>query len=151
MIDYLSQNLWQVWAVIAVLCLILEMTSGDCFIICFSFGALVAAVAAAVGFGGYVQLVAFAVFTLVFLFWFRPLAKRYLHRGEDKRVSNADALLGRKGRVVETVRAGGYGRVQIDGDVWKAVTLGEGDIPQGEMVTVTDRASTIITVECVSE
>ncbi len=151
MIDYLSQNLWQVWAVIAVLCLILEMTSGDCFIICFSFGALVAAVAAAVGFGGYVQLVAFAVFTLVFLFWFRPLAKRYLHRGEDKRVSNADALLGRKGRVVETVRAGGYGRVQIDGDVWKAVTLDEGDIPQGEMVTVIDRASTIITVECVSE
>lgn len=147
MIDYLAQNLWQVWAVIAVLCLILEMTSGDCFIICFSFGALVAAVAAAVGLGGYVQLIVFAVFTLVFLFWFRPLAKRYLHRGEDKRVSNADALLGRQGRVVETVPVGGYGRVQIDGDVWKAVTQGEGDIPQGETVIVIDRASTIITVE----
>lgn len=151
MIDYLSQNLWQVWAVIAVLCLILEMTSGDCFIICFSFGALVAAVAAAVGFGGYVQLVAFAVFTLVFLFWFRPLARRYLHKGEDKRVSNADALLGRKGRVVETVHAGGYGRVQIDGDIWKAVTLGEGDLPQGETVVVTDRDSTIITVELLKD
>ena len=113
MIDYLAQNLWQVWAVIAVLCLILEMTSGDCFIICFSFGAIVAAIAAAVGLNGYIQLVAFAVFTLVFLFWFRPLAKRYLHKGEDNRVSNADALLGRKGRVVETIRAGGFGRVQI--------------------------------------
>lgn len=97
MIDYLAQNLWQVWAVIAVLCLILEMTSGDCFIICFSFGAIVAAIAAAVGLNGYIQLAAFAVFTLVFLFWFRPLAKRYLHKGEDNRVSNADALLGRKG------------------------------------------------------
>ena len=96
MIDYLAQNLWQVWAVIAVLCLILEMTSGDCFIICFSFGAIVAAIAAAVGLNGYIQLAAFAVFTLVFLFWFRPLAKRYLHKGEDNRVSNADALLGRK-------------------------------------------------------
>lgn len=151
MIDYLSQNLWQVWTVIAVLCLILEMMSGDCFIICFSFGALVAALAAALGLGGYVQLAVFAVFTIVFLFWFRPLARRYLHKGEDKRVSNADALLGRKGRVVETVHAGGYGRVQIDGDIWKAVTLGEGDLPQGETVVVTDRDSTIITVELLKD
>ena len=109
MIDYLSQNLWQVWAVIAVLCLILEMTSGDCFIICFSFGALVAAIAAAVGFNGYIQLA--------------------------------------KGRVVETIRAGGFGRVQIDGDVWKAVSRGDTDILQNTVVTVIDRVSTIITVE----
>jgi membrane-bound ClpP family serine protease len=37
--------------------------------------------------------------------------------------------------------------VQIDGDIWKAVTLGEVDIPEGSNVTVIDRASTIITVE----
>ena len=66
---------------------------------------------------------------------------------KDQRVSNADALLGRQGRVVETVKAGGYGRVQIDGDIWKAVTLGEKDIPEGSNVIVTDRASTIITVK----
>ena len=99
------------------------------------------------GLNGYIQLAAFAVFTLVFLFWLRPLAKRYLHKGEDNRVSNADALLGRKGRVVETIRAGGFGRVQIDGDVWKAVSRGDADIPQDTVVTVIDRASTIITVE----
>ena len=29
MIDYLSQHLWQTWAVIAVICLILELTAGD--------------------------------------------------------------------------------------------------------------------------
>lgn len=147
MIEYFVQHLWQVWAVVAVLCLIMELMAGDFFIICFAFGAMAAAVVAALGLNGYIQLLAFAVFTLVFLFWFRPLARRYLHKGEDNRVSNADALLGRQGRVVETVKAGGYGRVQIDGDIWKAVTLGENDIPEGRMVTVTDRASTIITVE----
>lgn len=147
MIDYFVQHLWQVWAVVAVLCLIMELMAGDFFIICFSFGAIAAAVVAALGLNGYLQLLAFAVFTLVFLFWFRPLARRYLHKGEDPRVSNADALIGRQGRVVETVKAGGYGRVQIDGDIWKAVTLGENDIPEGRTVTVTDRASTIITVE----
>ena len=147
MIDFLAQHLWQMWAVVAVVCLILELMAGDFFIICFSIGAVFGAIAAAFGLGFYSQLVAFAVFTLISLFWVRPFAKRYLRKGEDNRVSNADALMGRQGRVVETVKAGGYGRVQIDGDIWKAVTLGENDIPEGRTVTVTDRASTIITVE----
>ena len=146
MIDYLAQNLWQVWAIVAIVCLILELMAGDCFIICFSFGAVVAVIAAAIGLNGYWQLFIFAVFTVVFLFWFRPLARRYLHKGEDNRVSNADALLSREGRVVETIQTDGYGRVQIDGDIWKAVTNSPEAIPEGANVRVIDRESTIITV-----
>ena len=147
MIDYLAQHLWQMWAVIAVVCLILELMAGDFFIICFSIGAVFTAFVAAVGGGIYLQLLTFAVFSLISLFWVRPFAKRYLHKGEDKRISNADALMGRQGRVVETIQAGGFGRVQIDGDIWKAVTKGDADIPEGSNVVVIDRASTIITVE----
>ena len=147
MIEYLAQHLWQMWAVIAVVCLILELTAGDFFIICFSIGAFFAAVTAALGGGFYLQLVTFAVFTLISLFWVRPFAQRYLHKGEDNRVSNADALMGRQGRVVETVKADGFGRVQIDGDIWKAVTNEGQDIPEGANVRVVDRESTIITVE----
>ena len=147
MIDYLAQHLWQMWAVLAVICLILELTAGDFFIICFSIGAVFAALSAMIGGGIYVQLAVFALFTLISLFWVRPFAQRYLHKGEDNRVSNADALLGRQGRVVETVKANGYGRVQIDGDVWKAVTNEDADIPEGANVTVVGLESTIITVE----
>ena len=146
MIEYLAQHLWQMWAVIAVVCLILELTAGDFFIICFSIGAVFAAITAAVGGGIYLQLLMFAVFTLISLFWFRPFAQRYLHKDEDNRVSNADALLGRQGRVVETVKADGFGRVQIDGDIWKAVTNEPADIPEGRNVRVVGRESTIITV-----
>lgn len=145
--EYIVQHLWQIWAAIAVICLILELMAGDFFIICFSIGAVFAAIVAAVSGGFYLQLATFAVFSLVCLFWIRPLAKRYLHKGEDPRVSNAEALMGRQGRVVETVKVGGYGRVQIDGDIWKAVTQGNEDIPEGATVMVVDRASTIITVE----
>ena len=146
MIEYLAQHLWQMWAAVAVVCLILELTAGDFFIICFSIGAFFAAIAAALGMGIYVQLLTFAVFTLISLFWVRPFAQRYLHKGEDNRVSNADALLGRQGRVVETVKADGFGRVQIDGDIWKAVTNEPDDIPEGKNVRVVGRESTIITV-----
>ena len=149
MIEYLAQHLWQMWAVIAVVCLILELMAGDFFIICFSIGAVFAAITAAVGGGIYLQLLMFAVFTLISLFWVRPFAQRYLHKGEDNRVSNADALLGRQGRVVEAVQADGFGRVQIDGDIWKAVTNETADIPAGSNVRVIGRESTIITVETI--
>lgn len=148
MIDYIMQNLWQMWAVVAVICLILELTAGDFFIFCFAIGAVGAAIDAGLFDNGiYTQLFVFVVITLLSLFYVRPFAKRYLHKGEDKRISNADALLGRQGRVVETIVAGGYGRVQIDGDIWKAVTQGDADIPEGSNVTVIDRESTIITVK----
>ena len=147
MIEYFAQHLWQIWAVVAVICLILELTAGDFFIICFSIGAVFAAITAALGGSIYLQLLMFAVFTLISLFWVRPFARRYLHKGEDNRVSNADALLGRQGRVVETIKADGFGRVQIDGDIWKAVTNETADIPEGTNVRVVGRESTIITVE----
>ncbi len=147
MTAYLLSNLWQVWTVVAILCLILELTAGDFFIMCFSIGAVFAAIAAAVGFGLYVQLAVFAVFTLISLFWVRPFAKRYLQKGGDKRQSNADALIGRQGKVVETVKAGDYGRVQIDGDIWKAYSHEEEDMTVGTAVKVVGRESTIITVE----
>ncbi len=150
MIEYLAQHLWQMWAVVAVICLILELMAGDFFIICFSIGSVFAAITAALGGGIYLQLLMFAVFTLISLFWVRPFAQRYLHKGEDSRVSNADALMGRQGRVVETVKADGFGRVQIDGDIWKAVTNEPNDIPEGKNVYVVGRESTIITVETIN-
>ena len=135
------------WAVVAVICLILELTAGDFFIMCFSIGAVFATIAAAFGIGFYWQLAVFALFTLISLFLVRPVALRYFHRNDQYRESNADALLGRRGRVVEAIEAGGYGRVAIDGDVWKAVAHSDEPISEGTFVKVIGRESTIITVE----
>ena len=150
MIEYLTMHLWQIWAIVAVICLLLELTAGDFFIICFSIGAVFACLTDALGGGIILQLIVFAVFTLASLFFVRPFAVRFLHKGESNRVSNADALLGRKGRVVETVKADSFGRVQIDGDIWKAVTNEQNDIPEGTNVRVISRESTIITVETIN-
>ena len=49
MIDYFFANMWQIWAIVAVVCLILELSSGDFFITCFSIGAVFAVIGAAAG------------------------------------------------------------------------------------------------------
>jgi len=145
MIEYLLANMWQLWAVVSIICLILELSSGDFFIICFSIGAVFAIIAAALGLGIYWQLFIFAVFSLLSVLFVRPVALRYLHKNEPNKPSNADALLGRTGKVTEAITAGGNGYVQIDGDMWRAVSTTE--IAVGETVRVVDRQSTVVTVE----
>jgi len=147
MIEYFLQNMWQVWGIIAVLCLILELSSGDFFIICFSIGAVFAIISAVLGLGIYWQIFIFAIFSLLSVLFVRPVALRWLHKNEPNKPSNADALLGRTGKVTEEISVGGNGYVQIDGDMWKAVSPSETVIPVGTTVRVIGRESTIITVE----
>ena len=145
MIEYFLSNMWQIWAVIAVICLILELSSGDFFIICFSSGAVFALISALVGLSIYWQIFIFAVFSLLSVLFVRPVALRWLHKNEPNKPSNADALLGRTGKVTEPITANTSGYVQIDGDMWKAVS--STDIPVGTTVRVIGRESTIVTVE----
>ena len=145
MIEYFLENMWQVWAIVAVLCLILELSSGDFFIICFSIGAVFGVIGAAIGLNIYWQIAIFALFSLLSVLFVRPVALRYLHKNEPNKPSNADALLGRTGRVTEAIKPGQNGYVQIDGDMWKAVS--QKDIAVGETVRVIGRESTIITVD----
>lgn len=49
MLDYITSNLWQLWTVLAVGCLIMELVSGGFFIICFSVGAVAAALTTLIG------------------------------------------------------------------------------------------------------
>lgn len=147
MVEYFSANLWQLWSLITIICLILELTNGDFFIMCFAIGGVCAAIASAFGLGFYGGLIVFALFSVLSIFFVRPLALNYLHRNEDSRISNADAIIGREGRVSEDIIAGEYGRVAIDGDDWKAEAVDGLTVAKGEKVRVVGRDSLIIKVE----
>ena len=62
-------------------------------------------------------------------------------------MSNADAIIGRTGRVSAAIEAGGYGRVAIDGDDWKAQSADGSQVEKDAWVKVIGRDSIIITVE----
>ena len=100
-----------------------------------------------IGINGVGQIIVFAIFTIISLLLVRPTALKYLHRGEDNRISNADAIIGRTGIVSETIIKGGYGRVAIDGDDWKAQSTETENVEKGEKVIVESRDSIIITVK----
>lgn len=146
MVEYFLSNMWQLWALIGVICLILELTSGDFFIMCFSIAAFVSAcVSPFVGWVG--QVITFVIASILCLLFVRPVILKYFHKNDKERVSNVDAIIGRTGRVSETIDEGGYGRVAIDGDDWKAISVDGSMIEQGTMVEVLSIDSIIITVK----
>lgn len=147
MIEYFQNNLWQLWTLIGVICLILELTSGDFFIMCFSIGAFITAIAAAFVPSFTVQVIAFAVASLLCLLFVRPVALKYFHRKDPDRQSNVDAMVGRKGVVTDDIPDKGHGRVKIDGDSWKACAIDGIAIEKGTKVEVTAIDSIIITVK----
>lgn len=144
---YIVENLWLIWTVIAIVCLTMELMSGDFFITCFAIGALCSVGVSLANVPFWVQVLVFAAFSMLSLRLLRPRLLAALEHRSDKRLSNADALMERIGVVSETIVAGGYGRVKIDGDDWKAESGCGHDILQGCKVKVVGRESIIVKVE----
>ena len=147
MIEFFSSNLWLIWVIISIVCLILELSSGDFFILCFAIGAAASAIFAGCGANLTWQVIIFAVVSALSLLLVRPALIKKLHKPHRERLSNAEAMIGKQGRVSEPIEAGGYGRVAIDGDDWKARSADGSAIDKDVRVRVVKMDSIIITVK----
>lgn len=146
MIEYLTSNLWLVWTLICVLALILEVSSGTFYLMCFAIGAACSIVVSLFATPFWVQVLIFAVASALCVFGVRPFAVKYLHPAHADRTSNADALIGREGTVIEPVTPGHPGYVKVDGDEWRAVPKGGASFVLGDRVRIVARDSIIVTV-----
>ena len=72
MIDYLVQNFWTLWAVLAMVCLVMEMSSGDFYITCFGIGAVCSLVVSLFAVPFWAQVTVFAVFSVLSIYCIRP-------------------------------------------------------------------------------
>jgi membrane protein implicated in regulation of membrane protease activity len=106
------------WLALALALAAFEVASIDFVFLMFVAGALAGALAAALGAPFVVQVVVAVVVSLLLLGVVRPMVVRRMHAGEPTLTGTA-ALVGRPGRVVETVTETG-GRVKIGGEVWSA-------------------------------
>lgn len=145
MLTYVYTNLWLLWLIISFVCLIVELSSGDFYFVCFALGTLVSIIFAAFDAPFIAQLLAWVIASVFCLVFVRPSLVRRLHNKAERK-SNADALIGRQAKVIESIPADGYGYVQIDGDQWRAISADKAEIAVGTTVSVIERNSIILTV-----
>jgi membrane protein implicated in regulation of membrane protease activity len=137
---------WMIWAAAAIVLVIVEIFTPSFFAICLAFGALLGSITAGIGMELSWQLLFFAIgSTMAFLF-VRPVMKRYFFK-KDEVKTGVDALVGRTGRVSEAIDPEqNRGRVSIDGDDWKAISVENEPIAYGQPVRIVKVDSTILYV-----
>lgn len=124
-----------VWVVMATILAIAEIFTTGFFVISFSVGAAIAAVAAYAGFAPLEQFAIFVAASAIALLLVRPLANRV--SSPNTLPVGTDRLLGREGIVLETVDpARGSGVVRIGHEPWSADSADGTPIAMGTTVLV---------------
>ncbi len=141
-------EIYVVWLISALVLLIVEMFTASFGVVCFSFGAAAAGLAAYCGLSTMWQLLIFSVVSFIAFVFVRPLVVKFLLKKKDEVLTNADAIVGRIAVVTEEINPDkNTGRVKIDGDDWKAEA--SDIIPVGEKVEVVSRESIILNVKSI--
>ena len=135
-----------VWAVATAVFVVVELATYGLASIWFALGSLVALVAAALGAPLWLQIVLFAVVSVVTLLLTRPLAKKYVNN--KKQPTNADRYIGAEALVTEEInKVVGTGAVNVDGRVWSARTADDSVLPAGTRVVVKEIRGVRLIVE----
>lgn len=130
---------WVLWTIVAALFTAGELHTNSFYLAPFAVGAAIAAVLAALGSGGLVAVIAFAVAAILFLALLRPVVVRHRRTLPSLRTGTA-ALVGQHALVVERIaNREGVGTVKIGGEVWTARSYDESQVIEpGEQVEVVE-------------
>ena len=125
-----------IWLGLFVLFLVIEIITMGLTTIWFAGGALIAFLVAILGLGPEVQIVVFAIVSLILLSVTRPLAMKYFN--QDRQKTGAELLIGQKALVLEDIDTlAAKGRVEVRGQEWAAKTdAPDGKIPKNTVVVI---------------
>ncbi|MEI7972970.1 MAG: NfeD family protein [Bdellovibrio sp.] len=126
----LDISLWN-WLILAALLASLELLSTNFFLIFFSGGAIVAALADFLGAGSFIEIMTFSLSSLIFVLVFRKRLMRF--RNQNKAPAND---IGSHFVLSAPLSARGQGSVDYQGSPWTAVNLSERDLPKGTSVVI---------------
>ena len=147
-----QMNPWiLLWLVIAILFVVVEISTVTLTSIWFAAGALAALVVAMFNGGTVLQIVVFILVTIVMLFATRPWAKKFVN-GKKVR-TNVDRVIGEEVCVKERVsNLDQTGMAVVNGQEWTVRTVNDKEIiEQGELVRIIRISGVKLIVERVKE
>ena len=127
-----------IWAVVLILCVIIEFETVQLRAIWFACGAALALIGLAIPFIAesiWIQIFLFLLASALSMYFLRPLAKRRLKVKQTP--TNADRNIGKVGIVEEMIdNTESKGTVKVGGKFWTARALDNVQIPAGSEVEV---------------
>ena len=123
------------WLIVFIALLVIEIATLGLTTIWFAAGALVAFLAAFIGFGVPVQVIIFLAVSIILLILTRPIAMKYFNQERQK--TNVESLIGQKAIVTEEVNSlQATGKVEVNGMEWSAKTEESDRIEANTVVSI---------------
>ncbi len=123
-----------IWMAIAIAFAVAEGFTLGLTFIWFAGGALLAMLVSFVGFGYFVQVLAFVIGSSLMLIYTRPVAIKVFKIGATR--TNVDSLIGKQGIVIKELELFSMGQVNVKGQIWSAKPEQDEIIPEGSHVEV---------------
>jgi membrane protein implicated in regulation of membrane protease activity len=117
---------WQAWLGVAIALGVAELFSLDLILLMMAAGAVVGMIAALVGLGWPIQVIAAVAASVGMLALVRPSIVKRLHSGPELTLGHA-ALVGKQGVVVDEVSMQG-GQIRVGGELWTARPFDETEV-----------------------
>lgn len=129
-------NVLFVWLLLLLVMIVTELITMGLTTIWFAGGAIVAIILAVLHVPLAIQIAVFLAVSIVLLIFTRPIAVKYFNH--DRLKTNVESMIGRQAVVISEIdNLNGIGQIQVNGQVWSARTVEDGQvIPVGEVVVI---------------
>ena len=127
--------MWQIWLIIAGVCLIGEIMTNGFLVFWLSIGALLSMVVSFFTDNVIIQTAVFVISSAILIFATKPFVKKFAKTKDVK--TNAYSIIGKNGIVTADIDSiNSKGQVKVDGETWSAVGKDDIDIQKGTEIEV---------------
>ena len=127
--------MWQIWLIIAGVCLIAEIITSGFLVFWLSIGALISMIVSLFTDNIFIQTAVFVISSAILIFATKPFVKKFAKTKNVK--TNAFSIIGQNGIVTKDIDSiNSKGQVKIDGETWSAIGKNDIDIPKGTEIEV---------------
>lgn len=123
-----------IWVTLIIVSIVVELITEDLVIIWGTCGAIIAFIAAALKAEVWLQLLLFALSTLLFIILLGPIVKK--RRKKETIRTNADRLIGMVATVTEDFSNNEIGKVSVNNQIWRATSMNNESFVEGEKVQI---------------
>lgn len=129
---------WLLWLLIAVVMFIIEIFTPGFFSACLGIAAAINAIIILIipKLSTISQILIFSFLSIISFILIRPFALKYLYKSSNAKNTNADGLIGKRGKIVKPISSNNYGFMKIYGDEFMAISEDGSPIDEGSEVEI---------------
>ena len=128
--------MWQIWLIIAGVCLIIEILTTGFLVFWFAVGALLSMFVSLFTDNIIIQTAIFIISSTILIFATKPFVNKFIHNKNNVK-TNAFSLIGKTGIVTKNIDSiNGNGQVKVNGEIWSAIGTDEINIQKDTEVKI---------------